>query len=546
VLVEPHFDLRISSFEFRIWRELVDRIAGAYGSEAVGRPKGREEMSLEGRNPKAVIFAPFFFQVFRMALFFGAAYSYYSHSPGLAWLLGILFVHSFLDPQFYTKPNLMNAYLAFTVIFYYCRWVMGWGQVGLTIYTEDAPTWVKVTKDIVWIGFVAIFGFRALTRPRFDRNMPLWFTPRGMVMVLLALIYLALPTLSVIYARGDLFVIVLADLRFPLEYVPIVFLFPFVLRGQSSFRYLRTFIPLLVLSLLFLGVEMFSGRATGFGGLGLYVRYGSIFGSPNDFGMFLMLSITFLLAFLAVGAVRLSLKVVVLLGLCVGALASTISLSSIFAMVFSTVCLVLFARDKVKGALTVLAVVVLAAGLYFSFPDAAVPKFLTERIESLSSLREGSAYQHYGSVVSTEEAIKRFEPMEYLVGTFQSRKELILPETYYLRTFYVRGGVSLLILLSIISMSLFEAHRRYRAAQGDRMRRGLFLGAFLGVAGAAFACLFIPYLDIFPSNFYFWFLVAIIWCEPMSEKEVAAKLAVRPRQQVGRARAQELAPRLGG
>jgi hypothetical protein len=503
-------------------------------------------LSLEGRNPKAVIFAPFFFQVFRMALFFGAAYSYYSHSSGLAWLLGILFVHSFLDPQFYTKPNLMNAYLAFTVIFYYCRWVMRWGFVGTTIYKEDAPNWVRVLKDIVWIGFVAIVGFRALTRPRFDRNMPLWFTPRGMAFVLLAVIYLVLPTFSLIYARGNFFDIVLFDMRYPLEYVPFLFLFPFVLRGESSVKYLRTFIPLIILSLLFLGVEMFSGIPTGFGGLGLYVRYGSIFGSPNDFGVFLMLSITVLLSFLVERAIRWSPKVIALLGLCLGALASTISLSSIFAMSFSIVALVLFARDRTKSALTVLAAVALAAGLYFSFPDAAVSKFLTERLHNLATLQEGSAYSHYTSVEQAEEAIKRFEPVEYVVGTFQSRNDIMLPETYYLKTFYIRGGSSLLVLLSIIGLTLFEAYRRYRMARGNRMRKALFLSAFLGVAGVAFACLFISYLDTFPSNFYFWFLVAIIWCEPMSEKEVAAKLATRPRQQVGGARAQELAPRLGG
>ena len=89
-----------------------------------------------------------------------------------------------------------------------------------------------------------------------------------------------------------------------------------------------------------------------------------------------------------------------------------------------------------------------------------------------------------------------------------------------------------MVTLSIIGLTVFEGFRRYRAAVGDRQRRALFLAAFLGVAGFAFASLFISYFESFPSNFYFWFLVAIIWCEPMSEKEVYEIRAVRPKQQV--------------
>lgn len=522
----------------------MDRIAAPFNSRALVGAGEQGRVSADKRSLKTTMLRQLAFQMVRMAFLLVAAYSAYSNRPALAWLFGILFVHSVLDPKFYMKPNLMNAYLLFTVVFYYSRWVMGWGSAATTIYKEDAPNWVRVLKDGVWMGFVAVYGLKAILRPRFDRHMPLWFTPRGLMLVFLALIYLALPTLSLIYGRGSLFEIVLEDLRFPLEYVPFVFLFPFILRGVSSIRYLRVFIPLIILTLLFLAVEMFSGRETGFGGSGVYARYGSIFGSPNDFGVFLMLSITALLAFLAEKAIRWSVKVVALLLLCLGALAATVSLSAVFAMAFSTVALVLFARNKVKGALTVIVIVILAAGLYFAFPESGVSKYLSARIENLSSLREGSAYGHYVNVLEAEAAVERFEPAEYLVGTFQSRKGLMLPETYYLRTLYVRGAVSLVALLSIIALTLFEGHRRYRAAYGNPEKRGLFLAASLGVAGFAFASLFIPYFDIFPSNFYFWFLAAIIWCEPMREKGPPQARAVRPRQQLVGGRAQMLAPRL--
>jgi len=523
----------------------VGRVTGLYSSEALGRTAEQDLSKLEGRSLKSAIWKIFAFHLFRVALFFGAAYSNYNKSPGTAWLLGIILVYSFLDPQFFMKPNLMTAYLAFTVIFYYCRWVMGWGMEATTIYGVDAPNWVRVIKDLVWIGVCAVFGFRALTRPKFSRNMPLWFTPRGMAMVLLTVIFLALPFLSLIYARGGLFDVVLIDLRLPLEYVPFVFLFPFVLRGESSIKYLRAFVPLIVLTLLFLGVEMFSGRRTGMDYGGIYVRYGSIFGSPNDYGVFLMLCMTAILAFLAEKAIKWSHKAIALLVLLVCALAATISLSAIFSMIFTSIALILFSRNKVKGALTVLAVVVVVAGLYFAFPQVGVSRYLGERLGNLSSLHEGSAYQHYSSVVLAEDEISHFEPAEYLLGTFQSRNDLLLPETYYLRTFFVRGAISLLVILSIIGMTVFEGFRRYRAAIGDRQRRALFLAAFLGVAGFAFASMFISYFESFPSNFYFWFLVAIIWCEPMSERELYAIHAVRPKQQIVGGKAQTLALGIG-
>jgi len=522
----------------------VERLARSYGPGAIARRADHDQVQLEGRAWKSAMWKVFAFHLLRVALFFGAAYNHYEHNEGTAWLLGILFVYSYLDREFFLKPDLMNAYLAFSVIYYYSRWVMGWGNIGTTIYGQDAPNWVKVIKDIVWLGFVAVFAFRALTRPRYDRNMPLWFTPRGMILVLLTVVYLGLPTLALIYARGSVFDIVLMAMRYPLEYVPFLFLFPFVLRGKSSIRYLRTFIPLVWLSLIFLGIEMFSGRRTGFGYGGMYTRYGSIFGSPNDFGVFMMLAIATVLAFLAERAIKWSPKVVAFSVLCVCALASTISLSAVFAMVFTTINLVLFTKDRMKSALTVIAAAILVAGLYFAFPNVGVAKFLAERVETVSNLGDESARSHYTSIIVAEEAIERFEPAEYVFGTLESRNQALAPETYYLRTFYLRGGSSLAILLAIIGLSLFESHHRYRLAKGDRERRGLFLATFLGVAGIAFACLFIPYLDSFPSNFYFWFLVAIIWCEPMTEREIIAMHAARPQQQVTARQTRKLAPGL--
>jgi hypothetical protein len=163
-------------------------------------------------------------------------------------------------------------------------------------------------------------------------------------------------------------------------------------------------------------------------------------------------------------------------------------------------------------------VALFAIGLYFAFPKSSVSSYLTERIGNLRSLREGSAYGHYLAVVDTEDAVARFSPAEYLVGTFTSRDKMMWPETYYMRTLYTRGAVSLGALLVMILMSFRQAHRRYRAASDDPQQRGLFLALMAGVVAFAFGSLFNPYFDMFPSNFYFWFLVGIIWCEPERRK----------------------------
>src|SRR5439155_15125594 len=74
--------------------------------------------------------------------------------PAYAWLFCVLFIHSLLGGKFYRGPGLLQAYLLFTVVFYFHRYVMGWGSSTTTIYRDDAPDWVKVLKDVVWAGFV--------------------------------------------------------------------------------------------------------------------------------------------------------------------------------------------------------------------------------------------------------------------------------------------------------------------------------------------------------------------------------------------------------
>jgi O-antigen ligase len=214
------------------------------------------------------------------------------------------------------------------------------------------------------------------------------------------------------------------------------------------------------------------------------------------------------------GAIAWSLKTVTFLALCLCALASTVSLSAVFSMGFSGLSLLFLAKRKLTGLLALVSVLLIAAGLYFAFPEAGVLRYLTERAGNLSTFRETSTYMHYVGVIDGLKEVSRFTPEEFLTGTLGSRTELVAPETYYLRTIYLRGLPGLLVLLSIIVVSVSEAYRRYRGARGSPEQKGLFLAILVCLCSFSFASLFIPYFDTFPSNFYFWFLVAILWSEP--------------------------------
>ena len=61
-----------------------------------------------------------------------------------------------------------------------------------------------------------------------------------------------------------------------------------------------------------------------------------------------------------------------------------------------------------------------------------------------------------------------------------------------------------------------------------KSRAWTYIRCMASVVAFAFASIFNPYFDMFPSNFYFWFLVAIIWCEPEPRKATTTALESPP------------------
>lgn len=497
-------------------------VQSLYGPSARRPPYRFPGLLAQASSPQKQMLARVSLLLLRAAFLGLALYGIWYSNDVYAVLFGILFLHTLLYPQFYLKPNLLEAYLLFTVVFYFYRFVMGWDPSGL-IYMETGPVWVRVVKDVVWIAFVFVVATRGLLRRGFNRSTPLWFTSRGRLMALATLIYIVIPIVGLNYHGGWSFNNILLNLRYPLEYVPFVFLLPFILRGESSIRYLKAFIPLVLLALAFLPYEMFSGHGheSFFGGI--YFRYGSIFGSPNTFGNFMMLSLTFLLALLVERALQFSPRVISLFLGCLCGLASSISLSSILSSFFSFAGLAVLSKRKLALLLILVSAAGMGTGLYYFSSETGVNRYLTERVQNLSTLRDKSAYLHAQGLEDTWKDITNFSGTEYLLGTAKEGAALGAPETYYERTVYLRGVPELLVLLFMIGLSVYEARQRYYLAAGNPLQRGVWLGCQLTICSYAFACSFIPYLDMFPSNFYFWFLVAIVWAEPMRNKGSSPK-----------------------
>ena len=51
---------------------------------------------------------------------------------------------------------LFPGFLIFSVCFYSYRFLFGLGSPLTTYYDSDAPNWVRVTKDVIWLAVLLI------------------------------------------------------------------------------------------------------------------------------------------------------------------------------------------------------------------------------------------------------------------------------------------------------------------------------------------------------------------------------------------------------
>jgi len=128
---------------------------------------------------------------------------------------------------------LFPGFLIFSVCFYSYRFLFGLGSPLTTYYDSDAPNWVRVTKDVIWLAvlLIALASSKAESWEFASRNWqehPRFF--RALSMFVFLFVLMGVIHLFYYQSATDTF---LYWIRYPLEYVPIAFLTPlFVVRWR--------------------------------------------------------------------------------------------------------------------------------------------------------------------------------------------------------------------------------------------------------------------------------------------------------------------------
>jgi hypothetical protein len=281
-------------------------------------------------------------------------------------------------------------------------------------------------------------------------------------------------------------------IRYPLEYIPLAFFMPlFVVRW-------RPLVPVLLglgwLSVAFLLFEMFSDRQMGF-----YNRYGSIFGSPNDYGMFCVLFIIGLLA-CARGWSHWVLLTFMICGLVL-----TLSRSA-FAGLIAGVCSLLYLRRvRIGVPVGLLLFLSLAGILVWKFPELLGIAQVQYGLAHFDV--DSSAMSRLGELQVFQTRFGDFDLTSLLWGT-----DYFHIESWYLALVVRTGGFGLLLWLVIMGATVARGWRYRNLSQAHAV-------AAAGLISLCVASAFIPYPDTFPTNLYMWLAVGTIWM-PINREDI--------------------------
>jgi hypothetical protein len=378
---------------------------------------------------------------------------------------------------------LLPAYLIFSVCFYAYRYLFGLGS-AITIYDSDAPEWLRLSKDIVWLCFLFLTVLFARSGA-WDAVRSNWKGKGTFLVSLCALIFAFMVAgwihLFFYQSALDTF---LYWYRYPLEYIPIVLLLPLLVNRWEPFGRLAVF--LCYVSILFLAYEMFSGRETGF-----VFRYGSIFGSPNDFGLFCTLMI---LGLLVCGQTW---KEWLLVGLMTLGLLASMSRSAMLGLAIGLFTLTFLKRVRWGVIVGVVLLCVVAGFVVWSHP------------ETLQFSEVTFAMGHFGV---DESSLTRFDEVNQYansMGDLNLTTLLFGTSYFHVESWYL----ALLIRTGVAGLGLWIAVIAATLRRGWKFRRvsPVHAVAVASVAAISAACIFLPLPDMFPSNFYLWLSVGVIW-----------------------------------
>jgi len=375
------------------------------------------------------------------------------------------------------KPtSLLQWYLLFTIVFYFYRWTFQWGPPETTIYEGDAPAWIRIIKDLVFVAFVSV----CIAKRKFKYSPLVWYVTPFVAWLWLCTI---VKLLIVEDSHNVLF-----QWHTSLEYIPLAF----VVLEEDIERLLKFAIGCCWVVVAFLALEIFSGRASGFfKDEAFFSRYGSIFGSPNELGIFVVLALLGILVFS--DRIPKATKFVLLPSLSLTLVLSG-SRSSILGFLGGLISL----WPRSKKWLLVIAVigVVLYVSLFTVFKDTTIVDDLISRVGDVSAASRIDQFEHVKAAVSSWG----------IPGIVFGGWGKIDQENYYLSLLLRTGFLGVLLLCAIVVVTLIRVR--------DPFLRG-------GIVSVLTASLFVPYLDIFPVNVYFWLMVGAVWSLAKSRSPAA-------------------------
>jgi len=385
---------------------------------------------------------------------------------------------------------LFPGFLIFSVCFYSYRFLFGMGSPLTTYYDSDAPTWLRVSKDVIWLAvlLIALVFSKAEYWTFASRNRQehrLFFR----VLSAFAALFALMGVIHLFYYQSTIDTF-LYWIRYPLEYIPIAFLMPlFIVRW-------RPMVPMLLglgwLSVAFLTFEMLSDRQMGF-----YNRYGSILGSPNDYGMFCALFIMGLLAH----ARKWSHWLLLTFMSC--GLVSTLSRSA-FAGLLAGICSLLYLHRVRIAALVGLVLLVITASLLVrEFPDLLGFEQVQYGLAHLDV--DSSAISRLNELQVFQTRFGQFDLVPLLLGT-----DYFHIESWYLALVVRTGALGLILWVFIMGATVVRGWRCRNLSYAHAV-------ATSGLISLCVASAFIPYPDTFPTNLYLWLAVGTIWMPPDRE-----------------------------
>lgn len=397
-------------------------------------------------------------------------------------------------------------YIVFTVVFYSHRFIFGWWAPDTALPDSDeAPTVIKILKDCVWFVFLAIAFFsrsndwhRIVAHLRRHRALVAAVLAFSLWMMICggARLLTETPQYAILYW-----------IRYPLEYLPIIFFAPLLIRDRRELVQLGwVWFALIYLTLGFLVYEMLSGTRTGFTYGGVANRYGSIFGAPNDFGMYCaacLIGIVGLWPHLPGSALW---KLLTAGGLLCG-LVTSVSRSAGICLLIGVVALFLMKVNRKQIALGAAIAAIIGGTCFIVASDLPVLVYASQRVKG-----DDSAGTRLVQWKITKEQVYEWGPVGIIAGS----PKWIHNENYYTAILTRSGFVGLGFYSAIVLMTLGRGWKNLKRNEPRDILRhpldAMYLALFTAVSVAS---LFIPCPDMFPTNFYYWSTAALIWSSPV-------------------------------